>query len=169
MKRLHPRIAKALDEQWGRPKVARVEVSIPVPPSVNELYRNPTEAEKARAKATSRGLTGRVKTERYRVWLRGAAATIEMQKPGRVAGPYILTLLVPRAMSKADIGNLEKPVSDLLQECRIIDNDRHAEFVISGWSDSDRPDATVIVTAGRDLTIAINDPRMVREQMARAA
>lgn len=123
------RIKQALAEQWGRREVARVELKLPIPPSVNALYRNRSSVELERARNAGKPLRGRAKTDRYRTWLQGAGAALNEQKPGRVAGPYNLTILIPRKQSRADVSNLEKATSDLLQTHGVIDNDRLAETI----------------------------------------
>lgn len=116
-------IKAALAEQWPRRQVDAVSVDLPLPVSTNDLWRP---------------AGGRmVKTERYRVWARAAADAIGLQRPGCVSGPYSLTLLVNRRRrSRADLGNMEKGVSDALQAACVIDNDLDAERIVIEWSDS---------------------------------
>lgn len=147
---LTDRIKKALAEQWQRKGTRRVVLYIPVPPSTNELTRNRTSEEIARAKAAGKPVRGRKRTDRYLTWLAGAGAMLNAQKPGKVAGPYTLSLIIPRG-TKADLGNLEKAASDLLQAHGVIDNDRKAEWIVLGWSDHGGHEAMVIVSEGNSL------------------
>lgn len=133
---LAQKIDAALAEQWGRPVVDKVQVYIPVPPSVNELVRNVSAAERFRAHQAGRKIPGRVKTERYRTWLSAAGNMINRQRCGRIDGDYSITIRIPRSKTRADLGNLEKAVSDLLQQHRVIDNDRLAESIHVGWTDA---------------------------------
>lgn len=155
MKRSDPRIKKALDEQWGRAPTSRVKIVIPTPPSVNELTRNRTSEEIARAKALGKPVRGRKRTARYLTWLAGAGAMLNAQKPGKVIGPYTLSLIVPRN-KRRDVSNYEKAVSDLLQTHGVIENDKLAEWIIIGWSDTGDRDAVVIVSAGVGLAVALS-------------
>ncbi|MFC7664378.1 RusA family crossover junction endodeoxyribonuclease [Methylorubrum suomiense] len=45
----------------------------------------------------------------------------------------MLLLAVPRTETKADLDNLSKATSDLLQKHGVIDNDRDAERVVLDW------------------------------------
>ncbi len=56
-----------------------IRITLPLPPSVNALYRNVAKR-------------GRVKTERYNTWLQAAGWALKEQKPGKVEGPYCLWL-----------------------------------------------------------------------------
>jgi crossover junction endodeoxyribonuclease RusA len=86
-----------------------VVFNLPKPPSVNQLYRNVPRV-------------GRVKTAVYRAWEQEAGWLLRAQRPQPVHGAYRLLALV--GPTRADIGNLEKALSDLLQSCGVIDNDR---------------------------------------------
>lgn len=85
-------------------------ISIPVPPSSNNLFAN--------------GRRGRFKTAEYKSWIDEAGWTVKAQKPTPVKGPYKLFITVPKI--RGDLGNREKAVSDLLVSLGLIDDDRHA-------------------------------------------
>lgn len=156
MKSTDPRIKQALAEHWPRKPVRRVAIRIPIPPSVNELTRNRTSEEIARAKAAGKPVRGRKRTDRYLTWLAGAGAMLNAQKPGRITGAYTLVLVVPRE-TKADLGNLEKAASDLLQAHGVIDNDRKAEWIVLGWSYGGDREAILIVNEGHNLAGVLSD------------
>jgi crossover junction endodeoxyribonuclease RusA len=99
-----------------------IELSIPHPPSVNSLYRNVPGR-------------GRAKTERYKTWLTAAGWEIRRQRPGRIEGPYSLTIIVKRKNKRADLGNLVKAVEDILVAHRVIEDDCHASDIHLHWSD----------------------------------
>lgn len=93
-----------------------ITIRLPVPPSVNQLYRN----VKGR---------GRVKTEAYRNWIFEACQWQHGQKAyDGLAGRYRLSITVP-AKARADLGNLEKAISDFLQSRLFIKNDRMADEI----------------------------------------
>lgn len=119
--KLQQKVNAALASQWARPVRERVHIDLPLPISTNALWR-PVNG-------------GMVKTDRYRSWHRTAGDQLANQRPGRVAGPYTLTLLVNRRRSKMDLDNAIKATSDLLQHHGVIDNDRKAEEIHAKWSD----------------------------------
>lgn len=97
--------------------------TLPYPPTTNNLFFNAGKR--------------RVRTDRYDAWLAEGAAYIAQQRPTRVTGPYILTLIATRPDRRArDLGNLEKPVSDLLVKCGIVRDDADAQSIRLTWSDS---------------------------------
>lgn len=147
---LSARLKEAVTTQWPRKTVARVEIRIPTPPSTNALYRNRDKEEVARAKALGKPVRGRAKTGRYLTWIKGAEATVNLQRPGRVAGPFTLAILLPRSKKHIDLDNI-KAIPDLLKRCGIIDDDRDAEWMLVGWSDADTREATVVVHQGNGL------------------
>lgn len=120
--RLKAKMNEALANQWGRKEVDCVEIDLPIPPSINRLWV-PVNG-------------GMVRSERYRTWWRAAGNELVRARPGRVSGAYALTLLVNRTESKADLNNLEKAVSDLLQEHGVIENDRRGDRIELEWSNA---------------------------------
>ncbi|MEG9529720.1 MAG: RusA family crossover junction endodeoxyribonuclease [Hyphomicrobiales bacterium] len=103
----------------GRRVVDSVTVLLPVPPSVNRIYRHTKER-------------GPVRSDAYKSWIDGAGWRLQAQRPGRVPGPYVLLLAVPRT-SRMDIDNAAKAISDLLQKHGVVDNDRDAVRVLLEW------------------------------------
>ena len=87
-----------------------ITLTLPRPPSVNALFRN------IRGK-------GRVKTERYRTWLRAAMNEILAQKPQGIEGPYVVEIRVDKG--RADLDNLAKGPLDLLVKCGVTEDDKH--------------------------------------------
>ena len=99
-------------------------LTIPYPPSANRLWRS---------------VNGRaIKSAEYRDWLDEAARFL-LTQPGRtpMTGPYILTLVATRPdWRRRDLGNLEKPVSDLLQHVGLVRDDCDAQSIRLTWSDA---------------------------------
>lgn len=83
---------------------------IPMPPSANNAFLNVPGR-------------GRVKTKRYRTWANAAGWEVRRQRPQRVRGAVNLTYTIEEAATKADIGNLEKGLTDLLVDLGLIEGD----------------------------------------------
>ncbi|WP_106735942.1 hypothetical protein [Methylobacterium sp. 285MFTsu5.1] len=114
----------------ARRVVDSVTVLLPVPPSVNRIYRHTKER-------------GPVKSDAYKLWIDGAGWRLQAQRPGRVPGAYVLLLAVPRS-SRMDLDNSVKAVSDLLQRHGVVDNDRNAVRALLEWhAEHDEVAATV--------------------------
>lgn len=108
-----------------------VELNLPLPPSVNRIWR--------------RAGTRIHKSDEYRAWLKEAGWLAKAQRPGRISGPYKLTALAVRPdKRRRDLGNLEKPLSDLLVEIGVIDDDRYADMISFRW-----------VTTGEGIVVRI--------------
>ena len=90
-----------------------IELRLPIPPSVNAMYRN------------VRG-RGRVKTGHYRAWLADADKWLLTQRRGlgRVSGPCTVEIFVPASM-RGDCSNRIKAAEDFLVSREITGDDRH--------------------------------------------
>ena len=101
-------------------RATAIELHIPVlPPTANAM--------------TNYG-RGRVyRSKAYEKWLNAAGNIIKSQKPCGIVGPYKLSIQAKRQNKKADIDNLIKPLSDLLQLVGVVANDCHCEFVSARW------------------------------------
>lgn len=87
-------------------------IRLPVPPSVNALFRNATGK-------------GRVKTGHYKAWLMEAGIKLKIQRPIPVLGRYTLLIRIPQSL-QGDIDNRIKAVSDLLVTHEVVEDDRYA-------------------------------------------
>lgn len=85
-----------------------IDAVLPFPPSVNGLFFN------------RKG--GRTKTVQYALWQRQAGWELKLQKQKPIKGPVGL-MYTYQDNRKADLGNLEKPVSDLLVKHGLIEDD----------------------------------------------
>ena len=95
-----------------------VIVSLPAPISVNAIW-----------KPIIRGKhPALVKTAEYLAWIAEAGYALNSQRLGCVEGPYDLTITV-EAITRLDLGNIEKSVSDILQAHGVITNDRLAQKI----------------------------------------
>lgn len=124
--------AKAVSETAyaGRQDTSAVRVLLPVPVSVNAIY-SPRKGGGLRL------------SDAYSAWIRDAGWRLIQQKPGRVAGRYQITVKIPEE-SGADLDNLIKATSDLLQLHGVVRNDRLASRIVLEWQ-SEQPVAIVEV------------------------
>lgn len=98
-----------------------INISLPIPPSANALFRNVPGK-------------GRVRTERYRTWAAAAGWEIKEQRPGAIAGHYVLTLTCQRPdKRRRDIGNLVKSVEDLLVTHGLVTDDSLCAEIHVRW------------------------------------
>ena len=125
----HASIKHALADNAWRPVSRLVNLALPLTPSVNALYRNRTKQEIANGKAMGIALRGRARTERYRTWARAAGNALMAAKPDRIEGRYDLTITIGET-ARMDLGNAEKALSDLLQKCGVVENDRKANRIL---------------------------------------
>lgn len=100
---------------------------ISCPPSLNGLFRNIPGK-------------GRRKTKTYLAWIKEAGWELVMQRPTPVAGPYELSLVIPKR--HGDLDNYCKAVSDLIVKHHLVEDDRHARKIT--LSIDDRADAATV-------------------------
>jgi Holliday junction resolvase RusA-like endonuclease len=96
----------------NRPVVA---LSLPVPPSVNALYRNVPRR-------------GRVKTRAYRQWLNSAGWEIQLQRQGCIGAGFEVEITLP-LKTRGDIDNRVKPTLDALTKFGVIRDDRDCRSI----------------------------------------
>lgn len=112
--------------------VSRAEMALPFPPSVNSLW-------------TPTGTGGVRRSSRYASWIRTAGTTLLIQRPGRIAGPYSLHVILSRRR-RVDMDNTVKALSDLLETHGVIENDRLCNRLTVEWAE-DIDDCRVTVEA----------------------
>lgn len=83
-------------------------LSITTPPSVNNLFTNVPGR-------------GRVKSRRYRQWLKAAGWELQGQRPLKIAGPFEVEIQVPP--TRGDLDNYTKAVIDLLVRHGVVEGD----------------------------------------------
>lgn len=93
---------------------------IPEPPSANNLFRNVPGK-------------GRVKTERYNIWMQAAAwdVLLENNKPRKVetlTGPVEISIEMGKC--RGDIDNRNKAVLDLMVKCGVIADDKQVQLLV---------------------------------------
>jgi len=87
-----------------------VTFQLPVPPSVNELFRNVPGK-------------GRVKTRVYDDWRAHALTSIRLQKLAPVDGHVLIRLNIEMAGDRSDLDNRVKAIFDAIVEAKIISDD----------------------------------------------
>jgi Holliday junction resolvase RusA-like endonuclease len=86
-----------------------LKLIVPMPPSVNQLFANVPKR-------------GRVATKRYTAWRTEAGLRLNVQRPPRIEGPVELQYSIG-SDTRADLGNTEKALTDLLVSANIIEGD----------------------------------------------
>ncbi len=114
-------------------------IEIPVPPSVNDMFRN------VRGK-------GRVKTAAYNDWLGHAGWLLRSQHPAPVKGRVVILISVERTSKCADIDNRVKAIFDLLVTHGVIDDDRNVVGFAAAWAPPANKLARVLVIPADNLS-----------------
>lgn len=110
---------------------ARRVYTLPMPPSVNECFRNLPGK-------------GRVKTGVYLDWRGHAGWVLRDQKPELVTGHVVVVLSMERTSVLADVDNRIKAMLDLLKGTVIVD-DRFVVAVCAAWAPPSSKLARVMV------------------------
>jgi len=106
-------------------------LTIPIPPSVNQIYANVPGK-------------GRVKTKQYRQWLDLAGWQVLGQRRGRrVEGKVDIQIEVRRLSANSDADNRIKATLDLLVKQGVIDDDKNVQKVSAEWADVDTCRVTI--------------------------
>ena len=116
--------------------VATVSVTLPYPPSLNNMFFN------------VRG-RGRVRSKEYDLWRAAATwALKDASQSGRLAGPYNLTVRVGRRdRRKRDLDNLIKPLNDALVTAGVVRDDSDCQRIDAAWAPGlDGVTVTVVAT-----------------------
>ena len=106
--------------------------TLPMPPSANRIWRN------------NRGRTHR--SAEYLAWIQEAGLKLNAQCVPSIEPPYAVHYAFGRKDNRrTDLLNREKPLSDLLQKCEVITDDRKINIALIQWADDVAP-GTVRVT-----------------------
>ena len=89
-----------------------IRISIPLPPSVNSMYRNVAGK-------------GRVSTAALKQWKHDAGWAIQAAEKRRIAGPFRIAISVPENM-RGDVDGRIKAAVDLLVTHKVTPDDRFA-------------------------------------------
>jgi Holliday junction resolvase RusA-like endonuclease len=99
-------VERRVDEDSPR----SVQLSLPKPPSVNNLFVNHPHGR------------GRFPSGEYKAWRIEASSKVRLQRPMFFRGPVTLSLVVEEG-NRCDLDNLMKAPIDLLVELGIIEGD----------------------------------------------
>lgn len=116
----------------ARTRVSSVSLTLPMPPSVNEMFRNVPGR-------------GRVKTAVYLDWKGHAGWTLKEQRPTSIKGPVLIVVSVERGSASADLDNRIKALFDLLVEHCVIEDDKHVVGFCAAWAPPSSKLARVMV------------------------
>ena len=110
-------------------------LTLPMPPSVNECYSNTTHPARPR-----------VKSEKYKEWIKLATDALWTQKKTYLTGPIavVYSFYVPDKR-KRDCANYEKCLSDFLVGNSLIEDDRLIRWNLQEWLDDEATNTGVIV------------------------
>lgn len=103
--------------------MTEIWLNLPMPPSLNNCF--PT-AKNGR----------RFKSSRYKAWSELAGWEVKRYLKGEgLRGPVALRYAFNEKETRADLGNLEKPVTDLLVSLSVIDGDgkKVVRSISLGW------------------------------------
>lgn len=114
-------------------------LTLPVPPSVNELYAN-------------RPGKGRVKTRVYADWQGHAGWRLREQKPQAVPGRVIVLINFERTNAMADVDNRVKATLDLLVKHQVIEDDRFVTAAVIAWSPPANAEMRLAIVPAANLT-----------------
>ena len=118
---------------------ARVRITLAtMPPSANGLRKT----------FVRNGKPVSVKSDEYASWREAALWEIAAQRPGKIEGPYSLSIAAQRhwrSKRARDIDNIIKPVSDALVKAGIVSDDSLAECVSAKWADDLGGSAVVVI------------------------
>lgn len=121
--------------QSGRKPAQFVAITLPRPLSTNALWK-PRRGRMATSKA-------------YEAWKTECGWEIQRQRPGRIDGPYSLTMTLQNGLP-LDLDNAIKSASDLLQAHGIINNDRDCRHLECKWSTRVTGVAIMLVATKRE-------------------
>lgn len=117
-----------------------IRIVLPFPPSVNRLWR------------TTKG-GGMYRSPEYTVWRKHAEWAIAAQVKGKhITGEYTLEIAAVKPdKRRRDLGNLEKAISDILQHCKVIEDDYLCQEIHIRWSKTG-PECEIILKEYTDGT-----------------
>lgn len=98
-----------------------IELTVEFPPSVNRLWRA----------VPGRGV---IKSKIYREYMEKNLWIIKQQSTGKITGKYIIAFEASRPdKRKRDLDNLIKPLSDLLVQAGVTEDDSLCEELSAKW------------------------------------
>jgi len=106
---------------WAGPDGRRFAfLSIPMPPSMNNLWINLKGG-------------GRARSEGYKAWVVEACWAIKLAAPCKFAGSVRIDMRFERTNMVSDLDNRIKPILDALQKMEVVENDRQVIDLRARW------------------------------------
>lgn len=101
-----------------------MEIRLPFPPSVNEMYVNRRQ----------KGQRGRKRSAEYEAWIEEAGWQLNAQRVGTFKSRALVIIDIDESR-QGDCGNREKAVTDLLVAHRVLrgDQKKYVKRVSIGW------------------------------------
>jgi len=102
-----------------------ITVILPIPPSVNAMYRNVLRV-------------GRVKTLAYKTWQAEALqSAIAHGAKGQITGPYAIHIEIdrPDIKRRRDLGNYLKAIEDFCVQVGYVTDDSLCQRIKMAWTD----------------------------------
>jgi crossover junction endodeoxyribonuclease RusA len=112
-------------------------LTLPLPPSVNSYWRAVMVRDSRAPRAIFGAPSYRQKvliSKRGRDWRKAALQAIARQGPRAVPGEFAVEITVYFRDNRGDLDNRLKPILDILQAARLIENDRLARDIVLRWA-----------------------------------
>ena len=138
----HGRSPAVARQQGAAPVASCTTLTIPAPPSVNNLFSN--------------SVRGRFKTPKYKAWLAEAGWKLREQLPDAVPGRVVIVIGVERSNLRSDLDNQAKAILDLLTYHKVIDDDRFVTGLVMAWMPQGKhrePVARVMIRPADPVTL----------------
>lgn len=102
--------------------MARASFTIPLPPSLNNIFFNKPHG-------------GRGKTTEYKNWLDATAWEIKAQRPGFIPGDVRISMIIERPNAASDLDNRIKASLDAIVKAGVIEDDKRVAALMVVWGD----------------------------------
>ncbi len=117
--------------------------TLPMPISVNAIYRNTSAKEREMYRRAGKKAKFRVKSNAYEQWQYKANQMLHGQSLKKVSGPVRVEIKLPSKKRRGDCDNRAKSVLDYLVNRQLMDDDRHVQSMWIGWCDVDDCEVTI--------------------------
>lgn len=130
-------------EGGARPGSPSIELELPMPPSVNEIWR--------------KSKTHMYLSRTYTDWKSHAGWMLKSQRPGSIKGRVLILVSIEGVDNRSDIDNRVKAIFDLLAAYKVIQNDKLVVGFCACWTPPGTKLARVLVmpAASHDFTFLL--------------
>lgn len=114
---------------------------LPMPPTANHNWK--------------KGKGGRIyKAKQYTDWEDEAGKELLIHKPDAITGPFEIEICINRKRKNMDLDNRIKPILDLLEKHKIVEDDKLCERITAQWvsekNKKDIPGVLVMLMPARE-------------------